>query len=403
MSELSTRLALPYLASGQAQKHITVNEALGALDALICAAVLDRDLATPPADPDEGDCYIVASDADGAWSGWDEAFVIYQDGAWRELQTPNGALVLVVDEAQLVVRHEGAWVGAEALLDAVTPADAEDGALTLLGVNTGADSANRLAVKSNAVLFSHDDVTPGSGDMRLVLNKSNSTHSAELLLQDNFSGRAAFGLAGGDDVTLKVSADGSVWTTALSVNRTNGAISLGKIAASDNVDVSGDTWRTSQVTVAATAAWPQFKGRRARGSLASLAAVQTGDTIFAFTPEGHDGSAYVQAGGFDFVAETSFSSAKNAYFRLATIDAGAWSEKLRVKANGNVGVGLTAPATKLDVDGPVRAKGYTVASLPSAGSIAGAMVYVSDESGGAVMAFSDGTNWRRVTDRAVVS
>jgi len=34
---------------------------------------------------------------------------------------------------------------------------------------------------------------------------------------------------------------------------------------------------------------------------------------------------------------------------------------------------------------------------------AGALLYVTDEAGGAVMAFSDGTNWRRVTDRAVVS
>lgn len=32
-----------------------------------------------------------------------------------------------------------------------------------------------------------------------------------------------------------------------------------------------------------------------------------------------------------------------------------------------------------------------------------AFVYVSDESGGAQMAFSDGTNWRRFTDRAVVT
>lgn len=45
---------------------------------------------------------------------------------------------------------------------------------------------------------------------------------------------------------------------------------------------------------------------------------------------------------------------------------------------------------------------YTVANLPSAGT-AGQMIYVTNESGGAVPAFSDGTNWRRVTDRAVVS
>lgn len=31
------------------------------------------------------------------------------------------------------------------------------------------------------------------------------------------------------------------------------------------------------------------------------------------------------------------------------------------------------------------------------------LIYVTDETGGAVPAFSDGTNFRRVTDRAVVS
>ncbi len=52
--------------------------------------------------------------------------------------------------------------------------------------------------------------------------------------------------------------------------------------------------------------------------------------------------------------------------------------------------------------GVVYFKSYTVATLPSASQAAG-MIYVSDETGGAVMAFSDGTNWRRVTDRAVVA
>lgn len=51
---------------------------------------------------------------------------------------------------------------------------------------------------------------------------------------------------------------------------------------------------------------------------------------------------------------------------------------------------------------PVAMPGYTVATLPAA-TVAGVMVLVTNESGGAVPAFSDGTNWLRVTDRAVVS
>lgn len=47
--------------------------------------------------------------------------------------------------------------------------------------------------------------------------------------------------------------------------------------------------------------------------------------------------------------------------------------------------------------------GYTVAELPAAADHTRSMVYVTDEVGGAVPAFSDGSDWRRVTDRAVVS
>jgi len=54
-------------------------------------------------------------------------------------------------------------------------------------------------------------------------------------------------------------------------------------------------------------------------------------------------------------------------------------------------------------NGLPRLPSHTVASAPSASDNPRAMIYVSDETGGAVPAFSDGTNWRRVTDRAIIS
>lgn len=47
-------------------------------------------------------------------------------------------------------------------------------------------------------------------------------------------------------------------------------------------------------------------------------------------------------------------------------------------------------------------KSYTAATLPSATTACG-LIYVSDDCNGAVMAFSDGTNWRRMTDRMIVN
>ena len=50
----------------------------------------------------------------------------------------------------------------------------------------------------------------------------------------------------------------------------------------------------------------------------------------------------------------------------------------------------------------VQLPSYTVTTLPAATTAAG-LIFVTNETGGAVPAFSDGTNWRRMTDRAIVS
>jgi hypothetical protein len=69
------------------------------------------------------------------------------------------------------------------------------------------------------------------------------------------------------------------------------------------------------------------------------------------------------------------------------------TERMRIDSSGHTAF-----------QGAVAPKSYTVATVPSPGAAgAGAMIYVSDESGGPVPAFSDGSAWRRVSDRAVIS
>ncbi|MBS2268064.1 DUF2793 domain-containing protein, partial [Salmonella enterica subsp. enterica serovar Typhimurium] len=50
-------LQLPYIAPSQAQKHVTHNEAIRALDALVQLCVASRTLKEPPAEPREGNRY----------------------------------------------------------------------------------------------------------------------------------------------------------------------------------------------------------------------------------------------------------------------------------------------------------------------------------------------------------
>ena len=61
------------------------------------------------------------------------------------------------------------------------------------------------------------------------------------------------------------------------------------------------------------------------------------------------------------------------------------------------------PTSEIINDAPMKLVSKTVAQLGSLVASAGAIAYCSNESGGAQPCFYDGSNWRRFTDRAIVS
>ncbi len=105
----TTHLQLPYLAAAQVQKHVTQNEALRLLDAMVQLAVLDRTRTAPPGSPADGDRHIVASGATGLWAGWDFNIAYWVDGAWTRLVPRPGWLAWVSAEAAFVGWTGSAW------------------------------------------------------------------------------------------------------------------------------------------------------------------------------------------------------------------------------------------------------------------------------------------------------
>lgn len=210
--EHSANLQLPYIMPSQAQKHVTHNEAIRTLDALVQLTVLDRDLSTPPGSPPDGARYLVAAGGTDAWTGKDGTIAAWQDGAWAFLAPKAGWLLWVADETRLLGFDGAEWI--DAAVHSVNPAP-------MVGVNATADTVNRLAVKSPASLFDEE-----TGDHRMKINKAAAGDTASLIFQSGYSGRAEFGLAGDDDWHVKVSADGSVWTEALTVDRATGRVRL---------------------------------------------------------------------------------------------------------------------------------------------------------------------------------
>lgn len=394
---VTAHLKLPNILPGQAQKHITHNEALAILDGLAQLVVLDRDLAAPPPAPATGDRYIVAASPTGAWAAKATQIAIWDGADWVFHVPEAGWLAYLADEKGLVAFTGSVWA----------PSVGLDGKVPTLGINAAADGTNRLSVKADGALLSHDDVTPGTGDMRLKLNKSATARTASHLFQTGFSGRAEIGLTGDDKFHLKLSADGTAWADVLVADPATGRIGVGTAAPAELLDIVGDNVGTN-IRLTRYGANPGAIWRAAGGTLASPTQVVANGLLGGFVASGfHSGGAFGgnSIGMFFKAAENFGSSAQGTYLTLETTPNGSASraERLRVAQDGNVGIGVTAPAARLDVDGTVKVKSFTVAGLPAAAAGAGQLAFVSNEAGGAVIAFSDGSNWRRVTDRAVVS
>ncbi len=216
----TSALGLPLLVAEQAQKHVTHNEALAALDAIVQLAVLDRDLTAPPGSPSEGDRYIVGSAATGEWAGRDGEIVAWQGGAWAFYAPKVGWRTWIEDEGVLLIWTGAAWNDIATLIAVLQN-------LALLGIGTTADATNPLSAKLNNALWTAKyDAEGGDGSLRYKMNKEAAEDVLSLLLQTDFSARAEVGLIGDDDLVFKVSPDGSTWHEAIRVDKDNGDVQL---------------------------------------------------------------------------------------------------------------------------------------------------------------------------------
>ena len=200
----TANLKLPLMEAAQSQKHVTHNEALELLDAIVQLTVLDI-RATPPGSAADGDRYIIASGATGAWDDKDLNIALRRDGAWSFIVPEIGWLAWVQDESRLLAWNGTAWADFIGSSGLVSWQGLAGGDIAQVGVNTAADFSNRLAVKSDGVMFSHDDVTPGSGHMRIAVNKSLAARDASIGFQQAAASRFLLGLLGSNDLTLKYS------------------------------------------------------------------------------------------------------------------------------------------------------------------------------------------------------
>lgn len=220
----SPNLALPFLEAGQAQKHVTLNDALRILDAVTQLAVVSI-ANTPPGSPENGVRYIVGGSPTGAFATHANEIAAYQDGGWIFFTPREGWRAWNADDETLLVWNGSAWT--EISGGGGGAFDPEDVAFLYINGAEPEEESVKLAVRANDVLLhALEAAASGNGDVRLQLSKEAEGDTASVFFSRNFSGRAEFGLVGSDDFKLKVSADGSSWNESLIVDAATGAVRL---------------------------------------------------------------------------------------------------------------------------------------------------------------------------------
>lgn len=157
---------IPEISASQANAEVTHNEAVVLLQAL-ANGVIDKDLTAPPGSPTDGDAYIVASGATGAWNGWDDHIAVRYNGAWyfipgyddSNVQITIGARqeglrVWVRDENQYYVWDGSSWntigvniIGAQGSLSAEQLVTADT--WTKIALDTADHNASGIFVPGN--------------------------------------------------------------------------------------------------------------------------------------------------------------------------------------------------------------------------------------------------------------
>ncbi|AUH34169.1 DUF2793 domain-containing protein [Paracoccus tegillarcae] len=105
----TSRLGMPLLQPAQAQKHVTVNEALMRLDGMVGLVLQSATRTSPPASVTDGLCWSVPASATGAWQGRQGQIAIASNGGWVFQPPSAGQRAFVADQGVSAIHDGSDW------------------------------------------------------------------------------------------------------------------------------------------------------------------------------------------------------------------------------------------------------------------------------------------------------
>jgi Protein of unknown function (DUF2793) len=107
--DMTDRHSLPLLATAQAQKELTHNEAITSLSMLAHPSVESAALAAPPTSPVAGQMWIVDSSPTGSWAGQATKLALWTASGWRFQAPTEGMTCWDKANSRTMVFGAGSW------------------------------------------------------------------------------------------------------------------------------------------------------------------------------------------------------------------------------------------------------------------------------------------------------
>jgi hypothetical protein len=303
----------------------------------------------------------------------------------------------------------------------------------LIGVSTFSGNYNDLT-NTPTIPTNNNELTNGAGYITTSFTSTSQLTNDAGFITNNVSGVVTATSFSGDltgDVTgnltgnvsstgintlgsLTITNDATVGgaltvTGNLTVNGTTTTIDT-VVTSVDSIAVDGDVTAGGNLNVTGVATATTFNGNLTGNVTGNVTGDVTGN-LNGLTYPSSDGSSnqVLKTDGSGSITFASVSSLSDFDWENDT-DLGSIEDSATVTTDSG---SITDPVSNdynlklIATDGVIYPDtfvlpSYTVSTLPSTNP-AGGMLFVTDETGGSVPAFSDGTNWRRVTDRAIVS
>lgn len=174
MTDTTPRIKLAELAAAQAQKHVTVNEDLQMLDALINAYLLGNGTDTPPGSPTDGDTYIVGASPTGAWVGQAGHIAAALDGSWTFYLPFKGMVAWDNANSQFILCYDGSnWVDLGAVAQFAFLKTKTYTVSTLPSAATAGAGARAFVTDATATTFLSTVAGSGSNKVPVVSDGAN--------------------------------------------------------------------------------------------------------------------------------------------------------------------------------------------------------------------------------------